>query len=54
MFKHITIFISSGHFIIQTLIKRVPVDEKKVTFRPKSQTKLGEFGLTDFNFENKL
>jgi len=30
------------------------VDENKVTFRPKSQTKLEKFGLKDFNFENGL
>jgi len=27
---------------------------KKVSFRPKSQTKLKEIGLMDFNFENRL
>jgi len=35
-------------------MKKSPVDGKKVTFRLKSQTKLEEFGLMDFNFENRL
>jgi len=35
------------------VLKRAAVDEKKVAFRlKKGQTKLKEFGLTDFNFFN--
>lgn len=44
---------SLDKLILTILVKGAPaVVEKKIALRPKSQTKLQEFGWADFNIDN--